>query len=172
MSSICRVFSWASSELAWTVCPSCHRNSGRPQKHPRPQFPPHDVSPLVDKNRQVAVRLEPACKGRPDDRLAGRPHDERFFQLRRRGRLQATFAIRFQPMMRHDGALLGKPFDMLGLFFQKAHRNEQRKISILDPGRLEHRVELALDVLPDRVAPRLDDHAAPHVGSSPPDRPP
>ena len=28
------------------------------------------------------------------------------------------------------------------------------------PGRLEHPVELALDVLPDRVAPRLDDHAA------------
>ena len=31
-------------------------------------------------------------------------------------------------------------------------------------GRLEHPVERALHVFPDAVAPRLDDHAAAHVG--------
>ena len=82
----------------------------------------------------------------------------------RRGGPQAPCAVGFQPMVGDDGAFLGEPLDVLGLLFQEAHRDEQRKIGVLVPGRLEHRVELPLDVLPDGVAPGLDDHAAADVG--------
>ena len=66
--------------------------------------------------------------------------------------------------MRHHRAFLGKAFDMGGFFFKIADRDEQRKIGVLVAGGLELRIKLVLDVFPETVAPRLDDHAAAHVG--------
>ena len=66
---------------------------GRPQKHPRPQLPADDVGPLVDENRQVAIRLHPVGVHGADDRLAGGPHDQRLFQLAGAG-TQAALAAR------------------------------------------------------------------------------
>ena len=57
---------------------------GRAQEQPRAHFPAHDVGPLVDQQRQVAIALDPALEGIADDRLRRRPDDQRLFQLRLR----------------------------------------------------------------------------------------
>ena len=72
--------------------------------------------------------------------------------------------LRLQAMMRDHGALRGEALGVLRLLLQIAQRDEQREVGVLVAGGLEHHVELALDVLPDAVAPRLDDHAAAHLG--------
>src|SRR2546423_11954269 len=66
-------------------------------------------------------------------------------------------------MMGDDSAFLREALDVLGLLLHKAERNEERKIGVLVPGRLEHRVQCALHVFPDAVAPWFDHHAATHI---------
>ena len=53
-----------------------------------------------------------------------------------------------------------KPSTCSASFFQKALRNQQRKIDVLMAGCLEAVIELPLQHLPDRIAIGLDDHAA------------
>jgi hypothetical protein len=64
--------------------------------------------------------------------------------------------------MRDDRALLREALDVLGLLLEEALRDQQRKVRVLVAGLLEAGVQPALDVLPQRVAPRLDHHAAAH----------
>ena len=75
---------------------------------------------------------------------------------------QLAVRARLQPVVRDDRAFLGEALDVLGLLLQEAQRNEQRKVGVLVARGLEHAVEHALHVLPDRPAPGLDDHAAAH----------
>ena len=124
---------------------------GRAQKQPRAQFPADDVGPLVDQDRQIAIRLHPFGIHGADDRFAGRPHDQRLFELA--GGHQPAVRRRFEPMMRDDGAFLGKALDVGRLFFQIAQRNEERKIGVLMARVLEHLVEHALHVFPDAHSP-------------------
>jgi hypothetical protein len=44
-------------------------------------LPADDVGPLVDEDREVAVRLHPLRVGLADDGLGGRADDERLFEL-------------------------------------------------------------------------------------------
>ena len=120
---------------------------GRAQEQPRPHFPADDVGPLVDQDRQVAIRLDPAGVGGADDRFAGRPHDQRFFE--RTGGNQPAVGTGFESMVRDDRTFLGKALDMFRLFFQEAHRNEQRKVGIFVSRLLEHAVQHALHVFPE-----------------------
>jgi hypothetical protein len=60
----------------------------------------------------------------------------------------------------HHRALLGEALDVLGLLLKEGLGDEQREVGVAVPRRLEHRVHVALDVLPQGVAPRFDDHAA------------
>jgi hypothetical protein len=53
-----------------------------------------------------------------------------------------------------------KPSTCSASFSRKLFGMNNGKYAFLWPGVLEHPVEHALDVLPDRVAPRLDHHAA------------
>src|SRR5262249_51311030 len=53
-----------------------------PQKQPRTHFPPDDVAPLVDQQRQIPIRLNPISKRVPNDGLRRRPNDQRLFELR------------------------------------------------------------------------------------------
>ena len=62
--------------------------------------------------------------------------------------------------MGDDGTFLGEAIDVRGFLLNVANRNEEREVGVHMAGLLEHRVEVALDVLPEGVAPRLDDHAA------------
>ncbi len=65
-------------------------------------------------------------------------------------------------MVSNDGAFFGEAFDVGGFFFQIAERDEEREVGVLMSGVFEHLVERFLDVLPDGVAPGLDDHATAH----------
>ncbi len=134
---------------------------GCAEKEARTHFPAHDVGPLVDQDRQVAIGLHPLRVGRADDCLRSRPNDERLGQ--RTGRHHFSLGVHFQPMMGHDRAFLGEAFDVLRLFLHVAERNEEREIGVAMPGRLEHAVERPLHVFPDAVAPRFDHHAAAHL---------
>ena len=64
--------------------------------------------------------------------------------------------------MGDNSAFLGESLDVGRLLLEIAKRNKQRKIGILMPGCLNHRIQLALDIFPDAVSPWLDHHAAPH----------
>ena len=88
----------------------------------------------------------------------------RLFELRFGVRHQPAVFARNQTVVGDHRAFLGEAFDVLRLFFQERLRDEQRKVSVLVTRRLEHLIERLLDVHPNGVAPRLDDHAAAHVG--------
>jgi hypothetical protein len=64
--------------------------------------------------------------------------------------------------MRDDGAFLRETLDMVGFLLQERQRDEQREVGIAVARFLEHAVQRPLHVLPDRVPPWLDDHAATH----------
>ena len=65
-----------------------------------------------------------------------------------------------QAVMRDNRAFFGEPFDVRRLLLDIADRNKQRKIGVLVARRLDHPVQLVLDIFPDAVAPWLDHHAA------------
>src|SRR5262245_42961985 len=90
---------------------------GRSQKQPRPHVPANDVTPLIDQQRPVSIRLDPVPKRIPDDRFRRRPNDQRFFQLR-------------PSSMSDDGNFRRKPLHMLGFFLKKTFRNKKREISV------------------------------------------
>src|SRR5437870_2244293 len=110
-----------------------------------PQLPPNDVGPLVVEQRQVAVALDPLRIGVPDDRLGGRPDDERLAQLLAAG-------------VRDHREFGREPLDVFLLALQQPERDEQREVQVLMPRLLEPDVESIADGLPQRVAVRLDHH--------------
>ena len=163
-SSIRSVSSRASASVACTVCPSCHRNSVvRRNIRVRNSQRTTLAHWLIRIGRSRYDCTQRANVAPMIVSLVGRTMSGSS-SLAIGRRLQAALAVGLQPMVRHDGAFLGEPFDVLRLFLQEAHRDEQREVGVLVARGLEHRVELALDVLPDRKAPRLDDHAAADVG--------
>ncbi len=121
-------------------------------------FPANDVRPLVEQKGQIAIRFYLFCKIFPDDHFRRRTDDQRLFE--RSGWNELPFCIFFESVMRDDRAFGRKSFDVLGLFLQIAQGNKERKVGVLVPCRFEHAVENALDVFPQRIAPRFNDHAA------------
>ncbi len=120
-------------------------------------FPANHVGPLIDQDRQIPIGLHPLGIGRADDRLACGTDNERFFEWACRP--QATFAVWFEPMVGDYRALFRKAFDVLSFLFQEAHWNKQGEVRILVTGLFKHPIESFLHVFPERIAPRLDDHA-------------
>ncbi len=128
------------------------------KEQPRSHLPSHDIGPLVDKQREVAIGLDPPTERVADDGFACWTNDERLFE----------FACRHEPavrpclkaVVRHDGTFLGEAVDVLGFLLKKSLRNQQREVGIAVPRGLEHAVENPLEVLPEGVAPWLDHHAS------------
>ena len=112
-----------------------------------PHLPAHDVGPLVDQDGQVAVALHPLGVGVADDRLRRGPDDEGLLEL-----LAAAVG--------DDGELGRESLDVLRLLVEEGLGNEDGEVGVLVARLLEHAVEGRLDVLPERVAVRLDHHAA------------
>ncbi len=133
---------------------------GRAQKQPRAHLPAHDVRPLVDQQRQVAIALHPARERVADDGLGRRPHHQRLLELA--GRHELAVGVRLEPVVCDHCALRREPFDVRRFLLQERQRDEQRKVRVLVARGFEHVVERALHVLPERVAPGSDDHAAAH----------
>ena len=133
----------------------------RAEERPCAHLPPHDVAPLVAHQRQVTPRMDPVLIGVPDDGLTRRADDEFLLQFRIGVDLDAVAVLRcLQAVVRHHGTLLGKSFHVLSLTGEEALRNQQREISVLHAGLLEHPVELRLHLLPYRIAVGFDDHTA------------
>ena len=121
------------------------------QEEPRAHLPSHHIGPLVDQDGQVAVGHDPLAVHVPDDRLRGRAHVERLFEL-----LAAAVS--------HHRAFRGEPLHVLGLPLHEALGNEEREVGVHMAGVLEHPVQGPLHLLPDGVSVGADDHASPHRG--------
>ena len=119
----------------------------RAQEQARSHLPSNDVAPLVDQQRQIAIRLDPIPVGVPDDGFRSWPHDQRLFQL-------------FTAGVRDNSNFRCEALDMLRFFMKKAFGNEQWKIRVLVACVLEHGVQCLLHLLPDRVSVGTNDHAA------------
>ena len=117
------------------------------QERPRHLFPAHDVGPLVDQHGQIAPRLDPFLIHHADDGFRRRPDDQ----------LLGEVLVAAPGDPRH---LRREAFDVLLLARQQAFRDQERKVRIDVAGGLDARVELALQVLPHRVAVRPDHHEA------------
>ena len=131
---------------------------GGTEEEARAHFPADNVSPLVDENRKVAIRLYPLRVSLANDGLGGRTDNERLLELARGD----EFSVRahLEARVGDDGTFLGEAVDVRGFLLDIADRNEEREVGVHVAGLLEHRVEVALDVLPQGVTPRLDNHAA------------
>ena len=117
-SSICRVSSRASSLVACTVCPSCQRNSAvrkniRVRSSQRTTLA-HWLIRIGRSRYDCAQRAKvaPMIVSLVGRTISGSSN------FADGCRLQTALAVGFEPMMRHDGALFGKAFHMLGFFFQ------------------------------------------------------
>ena len=121
----------------------------RAQEGPWALLPPHDVAPLVQQQGQVTVATDPLAKGRPDDRLGGRPNDEGFLKG-------------FATTVGNDRQLGREPLDVFRLLHDETHRDEEGEVGVLDAMALEARVEVALNLFPDEVAIRAQDVAPAH----------
>src|ERR1035438_5268871 len=81
-----------------------------------------------------------------DDRLAGGTHCEALLEI-----LAAPAG--------HPRDLRVEALDVVRLLLQVRLRDEEREVHVLVAGALDHVVERPLDVLPQRIAVRTDDHA-------------
>ena len=118
----------------------------RAQERPRALFPAHDVGPLVDEDRQIAVRLHPLGVHRADDHFGGRADREPLGQL---------FAAAFG----HPRDFRREALDVLGFAHQQRLGDQQREVGVLVPGLFEPAVEFGLQTLPQAVPVGTQDEA-------------
>ncbi len=116
------------------------------EERTRRLLPADNGAPLVVYLRKVAVGVHDVRIEIAEQRLRSRAHAHLLLQ-----RLAAALG--------HPGNFGRKAFHMILLFIQQALGDEHREIAVLHAGLLESAVKLSLDVLPDGVARRTDDHA-------------
>ena len=140
---------------------------GGAEKEARAHLPAHHVGPLVDEEGEITIGFRPAGKGGADDGFGGGADDVGFGQFS--GGNEAGFSgfgvfFGFEAVMGDYGAFGGEAFGMLGFFFEVGEGDQEGEVSVLVAGSFELGVEIALDGLPNGVAPRFDDHAAAGFG--------
>ena len=86
------------------------------QKQSRTHFPAHNISPLINQNRQIAIRLNPFCKTVGNNGLGSRANNQRFFQRRSRNQL-SVFAFEFR--VGNNRHFFGKTFNVFSFFLKK-----------------------------------------------------
>ena len=91
---------------------------GGAQEQAGPQLPAHDVGPLVQQQRQVAVALDPLAHVLADDGLAGGPHHEGLLELLAAG-------------VGDHGQLGAEALDVLRLAAEVALGDEQREVDVV-----------------------------------------
>ena len=117
------------------------------QEDSRPQLPTHDVGPLVEDQREIAVAVDPLGHVLADDGFACRADGKRLGQL-------------LASAVGHDGELRTESLDVVGLALEEAHRDQQREVRVLSSRGLDPLVDLGLHPLPHRVAVGPDDDGA------------
>jgi len=135
------------------LCEMC-RMTFLPEEFSRPnerhwvlELPPHHVVPLVELQREVAVRLDLAGKVRVHGRLAGGTDGD--------GPLEVRFAT-----LGHPRNLGGEALNVVLLSLQIVGADEDGEVGIANFERLDFGVKPKLDVLPDGIARRFEDVAA------------
>ena len=119
------------------------------RERPRRLFPAHDVRPLIDEDRQIAVRFDPLRVHRADQDFRRRPDCQRLGQL-------------FGAAARYPRNLRGETFDVLGFLSEQTLGNEERKVGVFVSGRLKARVEIFLQIFPQTESVRAQHDAAAH----------
>ena len=114
-------------------------------------FPAHDRAPLIVQARQIAVGMYVVFIKVAEQRLGRWPHTETLLQ-------------RFLSAVCDPGHLRRKAFHMILFFLQQGLRDQHRHIHIFHSRRLEARIQMFLDRLPQRIAGRLDHHKSLDVG--------
>ena len=76
--------------------------------------------------------------------------------------MTAGFFERAPTGLGHDRQLGAEALDVLGLAAEMPRRDQQREVDVLRAGVLDPIIDLRLHALPDRIAPRTDDHRAAH----------
>src|SRR5438552_16652448 len=112
-------------------------------------LPTHRVIPLIYQDWQVTVALYPPGIAIAYNGFAGGTDSQWFFQL-------------FTASTCHPCHLRRKPLDMLRFFLQKTTRNEQREVSIDHSSFLETCIQETLNMFPNGITIRSNNHAAAH----------
>ena len=92
-------------------------------------LPAHHVGPLIAKNGEVAIGVDPVFICAPDDGLRSRTDDEFFLKFRVGVDYDAaTVRVVLQPVVCHDGAFLGEAFDVLRFAAKIRFRDEKGEV--------------------------------------------
>ena len=114
-------------------------------------LPANNRTPLIIYFWQISVRLNVFCIKITEQGLRCRTHTQSLLK-------------RFQTAVSYPCNLRCKSFHMIFLFLKKTFRNKHRKIYILYPSLLESSVQLMLNIFPDCITGRFDDHASFYAG--------
>src|SRR6266496_3070792 len=120
---------------------------GGTQEQRRTFLPAHHIIPLIDQDRQITIALDPFRIAMTNDRLAGRTNSKRLFEF-----LAAT--------TRHPCDFGGETLDVLGFALQETAWDKQWEVSIDNVSLFKTPVQVLLDVFPDGIAVRTNNHAA------------
>ena len=121
----------------------------RAQKRARGLFPAQHVTPLIDENRQIAIRFDPLRIHDADDNFRRWTNREALGEL-------------FVAAVRHPRNFRRKALHVLRLFEQQAFRNEQREVCVFMPRRFKGRVQVLLQILPQPITVWAKHHATAH----------
>ena len=114
-------------------------------------FPAHNRTPLIIYLGKISVGLDIFLIKITEQRLRGRTHAE-------------TFLKRFQTAVCHPGNLRRESFHMILLFLKKRFRNKHGHVHVLHACFFEFPVKLMLDIFPEGISRRFDDHTSFYAG--------
>ena len=138
---------------------------GSTQEQTGTHFPTNYICPLVYKDRQVAVRLNPVAVGVPDYGFGSRTDNEFLLELCLRVNFNSSLVgIGAQTVMSYNRAFLCKTFNMVGFTAEERLWNKQRKICVCVTCFLEHAVQNVVHFFPYRITVRLDNHTTSNCG--------
>ncbi|OPZ11773.1 MAG: hypothetical protein BWZ06_01645 [Bacteroidetes bacterium ADurb.BinA261] len=134
---------------------------GSTEEKTRTHFPANHIRPLVDKQRKIAIRLNPIFIGAPDNGFGSGTNHKFFFEFGFGIDNYATaVGCIFQTIMSNHSTFFSKTFHMFGFATQIRFWNKKRKIGINMSGFFKHIVELSLHFFPNCITVRFDDHTA------------
>ncbi len=111
------------------------------------ELPSNNVVPLVELERQVAIRLNPAGVGRVHDCLTSGTNGDWLGEICLTG-------------LGHPGDLGREVGDVVLFALQCGFGDEYREVAVVDANVLDLLVEEFFDLLPDEVGPGAKDVAA------------
>src|SRR5438067_1538797 len=85
-----------------------------PQKRSRAHFPSNYISPLIDKQRKITVRMYPILIGAPDYRFRRGSNNQLLVELCSLVNNKVAISTRLKSIVSDNRAFLGEVLDMFG----------------------------------------------------------